>query len=584
MSVLEMTSYFYDNWLVNILLYLDEIKKLKKQWWNDNINAILNNFWNIEEVKIDLDEVKYEVVYKWKKVYLKLKSNKLEINLEDKDFEKFLEDIFKFVLYSAGIVYFTKNNEWKLDLQSNKLVYSPKVDIRWKGSGNDVLHPKKKFFKTFNEIADIKSIIKDFYDSLSEKEKNDFRNQKWAFKEIEKSWIKFWTDKKFKWIEIELENWKKVYVEKILTHFTLWEFLDSYVDYMLSNKENLKIDSKLNPFEDWQDKFEDLLKNKKKISKIDFLIWQIGQKWKMYYSGDYYFYFHSYNLIKLYWLKRILKIIDKLDDKNTNINLAFLKWYFFPPSEYFEILKFSVFLYKLLDDKNTILDFLFKDPTIIFYKNDAMKDTLLVYNKLNFLFKIFDEWNIKERENFKQLVNYINNVIKNYYWKLDNFVEFKKIWYNILNIKPFHLDLADIQNKNISLDKHKRQLLFGDFFDLYSKYLNMLWIDNNLHQISKEVGEKIGYFLAKSEKWWEDILFKLRNVKNKTQLLERLGQIMFLILREPDKQMRWTYEAIDNLLQIVKEENFEDIKAYLTIYSIEKYLRVKKATENEKTE
>jgi hypothetical protein len=31
----------------------------------------------------------------------------------------------------------------------------------------------------------------------------------------------------------------------------------------------------------------------------------------------------------------------------------------------------------------------------------------------------------------------------------------------------------------------------------------------------------------------------------------------------------------------VKDENFEDIKAYLTIYSIEKYLRVKKATENE---
>jgi hypothetical protein len=44
-----------------------------------------------------------------------------------------------------------------------------------------------------------------------------------------------------------------------------------------------------------------------------------------------------------------------------------------------------------------------------------MKDTLLIYNKLNFLFKIFDEWDIKNREDFKQLVNYINNVIKNYY-------------------------------------------------------------------------------------------------------------------------------------------------------------------------
>jgi hypothetical protein len=61
---------------------------------------------------------------------LVLKSNKLEIDLENKDLEEFLEDIFKFALYSAGIVYFTKNNEWKLDLQNNKLIYAPKVDIR----------------------------------------------------------------------------------------------------------------------------------------------------------------------------------------------------------------------------------------------------------------------------------------------------------------------------------------------------------------------------------------------------------------------------------------------------------------------
>jgi len=591
----NLTSYFYDNWLVNILLYIDEIFKEKSVRWNKNIDEILDNFQNFQIINRSLEKIEYKFNYKQKSVSLILYPSKLDIEINDTNnnlLTSFLEDIFKIVLHLTWTVYWTENKEWKLDLETKKFEYSSKIDIKWKWSWNDILHPKKKFFKSVFEINDFKDIIKDFYSSLSEKEKDQFRNKKWIFKNIEKSGIYIDEPKNFRWIKVELQykgNIRYIYVEKILIKFTRSQFIEEYLKYMFW-KEKIKVDSKVQPFEDWQNKFEDLLQNKKVISKEDFLIWQIWQKWKKFFSGNYYFYLYVPNLIKLYWLKKILNIPDTIDENTeTNITTDRIWWYIFPDEENFQLLKFIIFLYFILDEKNKIEKFLFKNPSIIIYKEGDLKETLLIFNKINLLFKLFDKWNIFKSDSFKSLINYIYNVVNNYYWKSKNIQkfeknwsknipEFRRIWYKILNLKPFANDIAELQNKNLTLKSNKRQYLKKEFFVLYSNFLEMINQYKSIHQISKEAADKIWYFLAKSEKWCEDILFKLRNVKNKSQLLWWLSQIMFLVLKEPEKQMKWTYDAISNLLENINDNNFEEVKSYLTIYSIQKYLSVKKAS------
>jgi len=574
----NLTSYFYDNWLVNILLYIDEIFNIKSQWGNKNIDEILCKFQNFQPVNRSLEKIEYKFDYSQKTVSLALYPSKLYIEIDDTLLIPFLEDIFKIVLYLTWTIYWTKNNEWKLNLETWKFEYSSKVDIKWKWSWNDILHPKKNFFVDVYKIDNFIKIIKDFFFSLSEEEKYKFRNKKWEFKDIEKSGVYINKPKNFSWIEIDLQPGKYIYVEKILTKFTLSQFTEEYLKYMFW-KEKIKVDSKVHPFEDWQNKFEDLLQNKKEISKEDFLIWQIWQKWKKFFSRDYYFYLYAPNLIKLYWLKKILNISDSVDENTgTNITKDKIWWYIFPNEENFQLLKLIIFLYFTLDEKNKREKFLFEDPSIIIYKAGDLKETLLIFNKINLLFKLFDRWDIFKSDNFKRLISYIYNVVNNYHWQSENMPEFKRIWYKILNLKPFANDIAELQNKNLTLKLNKRQYITSNFFNLYSNFLEMINQDNIIHQISKETADKIWYFLAKSEKWWEDILFKLRNVKNKSQLLEWLGQIMFLILKEPEKQMKWTYDAILNLLENINDNNFEEVKSYLTIYSIQKYLSVKKAS------
>ena len=51
----------------------------------------------------------------------------------------------------------------------------------------------------------------------------------------------------------------------------------------------------------------------------------------------------------------------------------------------------------------------------------------------------------------------------------------------------------------------------------------------NLHEISKIIGEGIGFFCAMIDD--KDILFKLRNVKNKKQLVGFFKDFKFLQLK-----------------------------------------------------
>ncbi len=560
-------SYFYDNGLVNILIYLYRIFQDKWKW---NIqSSILQKFKEISFYKKDLDLIHWWVKYDNEYIDLKLYPFKLEIEAaSEKLLQDFLKDIFKYLLLNSWIIYFTSNNEFRLNLESGNFEFVSKVNIRGGWSWNDIKHSKEKFLVPFEKILDLESYIKNFYDSLTEDQKKLFWSKSKEFKEIDKTWLKF--NKPKKWgLEIELEKWKKVYVEKILRDFTLEEFIDSYISYLV-DKDKLIFNSKVNPFEDWQDKFEDLLVNDKSISKIDLLIWQLGQKGQRYFGGNYFFYIYAPDLVRLFAIKNILNIPDIAND-NSNFNLS---WYIFPNEEYFQLLKILVFIYILLDDTSKREKFLFNNPSVLIYKSGDMKDTLLFFNKINLLFRLFDIWDIKKDSAFKELISFIYNVVRSFYWKTDNMPEFKRIGSCLLGLKPFHRSIADLQNKNLSLDKSQRKILPDSFNYLYCKFLKMIWNDTLISNACKDAWDKIGYFLAKSEKGGEDILFRLRNVKNKSQLLDWLSQVMFMLLKEPEKQMKGTYESIEELIKLLNDTSFEDLKSYLTIYTIQKYLRV----------
>lgn len=103
----------------------------------------------------------------------------------------------------------------------------------------------------------------------------------------------------------------------------------------------------------------------------------------------------------------------------------------------------------------------------------------------------------------------------------------------------------------------------------------------DLHEHGKILGDGLGLFCSDTDS--KNLLFKLRNIKNKTQLLSFFKEFEFLILKESDKAK--IPKEFNNSLEIVLSNlnGWETIRDYMAIYAIIKFKNAeyaKKTKEN----
>lgn len=548
---------FYNNGLVNLKMYLDE--------------------YSIDGLICEIDE------------------NNLKLTFTEELDEKYYNELFKGFIVNTNIVFFTENDRLYWDRDNSCFVYDKKYDVQGKSSGNDV----KNLYKYVTPMELKKSTEEIFYEYIEFAKKNNLKEAN--IKEDTKIFKK---DSKFKGDS----------QCKIPVLMTKSEAIESYIEYSAKG-DQLSLDSKIHQFEDGGFCFRDMLTNKDNyIDKWDALIYWYGVKTKRYYNSSYFIYLNSTDLLALYEIKKYLDISDDAvrvkDGKSgivknipTNVHLSSQLKLDGIDNENFYIsnsvsefqLKFFMYMlshiYHIEDNyenadkdrirkrKEKLYNNLSKISFVTYTEDGNMKSSLEEYTKtykmIMFLKKLVEKEN-SDSTLFKYFSYLITSISMSKSEQEKVNLNIKKFCEGILKFSNVRRIYYDVSFK--ILKSNKRSLGSG-LYNFENVYLQEIKEGENimsLHSKSKEIGDEIGLFAANLDD--KDLLFKLRSIKNQKQMVAYFKDLKFTVLRKQN-EAKFSNEfnrIMDEILAEIEENpaNWEIIRDYIAIYSIDKYRSV----------
>ncbi|PJI07105.1 MULTISPECIES: hypothetical protein [Clostridium] len=528
--------------------------------------------------------------------------NHLEIKcLSDKE-RNYYDEILEKFIRDNDIVFKTKNNRLYWDKDNECFMYSNRYDIRGKSSGNDV-----KYLYKYITPVDIGKSTEEIFDIYIEfADKHGIGNA-----DIKADTKIFKKGTKFK---IENKCNIPVFMSKN-------EAIDRYIKYLVKG-DIFTYDSKIHQFEDGGDCFRDMLLNKDNlIDKWDALIYWFGVKIKRYYNVNYFIYPNSNDLLTLYDVKSRLNISDDpirvIDKKGnvktipTNLRLSDQLYYDeikkndnFYISESINEFELKLFMYftsymvHLEEDNNTSEDMIDEEEKNI-YKN-LIKISFVSYTQDGDMKSSLDEY----RKTYK-MISFLKKLMKTEYSDYTMFKYLADLITSIsmsknsnekvnLNIKRFAdnlLKFFDLRktyyNVSFKILKNDRKSLGPGLYCFENMYLKEIGRGEhimNLHEISKDMGNGIGIYAFNVGKDGKNILFKLRNIKNKKQMIAYFKDLEFTILKNEalvkfSKQINDSLEKVFEAINSEKEksEDWEIIRDYIAIYAINKYRSINSA-------
>ncbi len=525
----------------------------------------------------------------------------LHISFEREENEVF-EEIYKEFLKEYNIVFFTKNDRFYWDERKSDFKIAKRMDIVGKTSGNDV---KYTYIKT--TPAKLGYSSEEFHDIfLDFVDKNNLPDN--LKKEFEKDFYKNGAFKRPESIEIPV-------------YTTLNKLIESFMEYSCSD-DYLKMDSKIHQFEDGSSRFRDFVnKPDDTINKWDALIYWFGVRIFRFYSGSFYVYLNSPDLLDLQEIKKNLAIGNdnrKIENKKgeeveilSNIDfynqlnkdgIRSSTFYISNAEIEFE-LKLMMFIFSYIyhiednyensTKKGSIFEKLFdkiKSCSFVSYREDGnLKSSLSEYTRVSRLFDLFrilrekkivlkkKDKNGGETKETLSLFAYLGSIITSVSQSsrdskkdTSNITSFCT---NFMNFNTLRKNYFETCLSSLKYDKPGINKGLFEFECEYLKFIDEEEFVLKIHDISKKIGDGIGILAVEIES--KDLLFKLRNIKNYRQFVGYFKDMNFTILKESDN-VRITSEfknALEGLLENLSnnDENWEIAKDYIAIYAITKY-------------
>ena len=547
----------------------------------------------------------------FKDLNCKLDRDGFTIKVPENQDKKYFDNIFKKFIDENEIVFKTKNDRLYWNKGDKRFMYENKYDIKGKTSPNDV-----KYLYKYITPSEIGISTEEFWDEYIK-----FAEKMGFSKSTVKSHTEFFKSG---------NSFKKENKCTIPVFMTQSETVQSYIDYCVKG-ERLKFDSKIHQFEDGGYCFKDmLLKKNKTIDKWDALVYWFGVKIKRYYNFNYFIYYNSTDLLGLQDLKTKIPIEDgkiRILDKKDNVkeiptNVDFIKQLsfdnirnknFYISSSIAEFqLKFLMYItshiyhlddeYKNLDEdeltkrKEDIFNNLKKASFVSYTQDGDMKSSLDEYCRAYKMIRFLNSLMNKEYLDttlFKYLSDLITliNLSKNAQEKINlNTERFSR---NILKFADLRKVYYDVSFKTFINNKKGLGSALYCFESIYLKEIGRGEWFMKLHEISKKIGDGIGIYassLNSVSKEGKNLLFRLRNIKNKNQMISYFKDLEFVILRNEEvskfaKQVNDNLEGLFNLLESNEGKNgdWEVIRDYIAIYAINKYKSINSAKELQKS-
>jgi len=567
-------------------------------------NGLVNVYQYLQNNKIDGLE------------YVPLRENCLIIKMDQANETEIYNKLLINFITENEIVFFTKNDRIYWDVQGNSFVIGKRFDVKGRTSGNDV-----KYLYEYVSAEEIGLTTESFMEKFKEFARAENLKDK-EIVEFEKYFIN------------EKTGGLKSDDKKIIPVLMTIEKGSIRFAKYLAEGERLFLDSKIHQFEDGGFCFRDMLNNRDLlIDRWDALVYWYGARIKRLYNMNYFIYLHSNNLKSLYELKKYLRINDNrrtVEDRKTgdskeiptNIDFAGELRKIGVENQYFYIsksqtefqLKTLIYLFSVLFNReqayegahSELLQKMFepiykavKDISFVTYTEDksSMKTNLTEYTRIYRLFQLFailiDTKSMADPRTtfFKYLTDLIVTISFAKTEKEEN-LNLKDFTENILSFRSLRKNYYEAGYDSLKNNKRFFGTNLGEFERVY---LNFIYEGSgqelSLHEKAKILGDEIGRFLADIDE--ENLLFRLRNVKNYHQMVAFFKDLKYSVLRNKDKNkaslMEFSKEFKDTLFAVFTElesdenrKNWELIRDYVAIYAVDKYRSVKYAKEKEK--
>lgn len=588
-------DFLFDNGIVNILLALEELIKE---------NVINENDFNIKFTSSYLSITGYREVLDslYKQVYIKIASK---------------------------IIHWTNNHRYYWDENNKKLVLQKKFDLAGRSSGNDIKRIALKNQKTLKElnitsedlIQQLNVLFPEssFEDKLpinkSNKEKqiltiNQLLKENFSIPDINSITI-----------DSKLQVFKSLKeLAEIEFNITIGNNIKDAHKCFICNEDIgfLEFNTNVHMF--------DASFGNQKIGKWAYLIYRAGTRIQRYFNESdkkQYFYLHSYSLINLYEIKKriqvqdskvVVKNKDGIEETKSN-NFHFFhdieldKYNFYTYGQNDRLLNLLVGIYKTqkIEAKKASnsgdldLDIFENSSIASFSDNGIVKDALSFYNKLSTLFRLFEHLEQKTRttrksenlplfdllfkkgslfNNLSLIQLFANGATTN---KDDKDKILLQSWVDkFLNFQPLHDIYLILQFNLLTMSNDGKTPLLPDELSSFEEAYIQLTIGSNspealIHSLAHKVGREMGRFLGFTKN--KDLLFTLRAVNNRDQLVQFIRDFRFKYLKESKSEDNNDFnfakdfnENLDLLLNIIaNNKKIEMIRDYLALYCISGY-------------
>lgn len=563
---------------------------------------------------------------------LQLLDTQLIIKGDKETLDKLFVQLYKD--FASKIIYRTKNYRYYWDAKNHKLIRDKKFDVRGRSSGNDIKRLTE--YKTLKELGITKEHLLNEIHKLfplppNGSSKKDLEEQNSNTKKLLKDNFAI---KKLNRINGNTklnvyQTDRELYCKELrLTRKNEPEIPKKQCFICNSDGAYLKFDSSVYMFNDAEVYFSDkLIKDNPKIGKWAYFIYRLGARIGRYYSetaiGNYY-YLHSYSLRNLYDIKDNINIRDervKIKDYKTKEEMEGTSNFYFIEDKDAPFRDFNFYTYgkkdKLLKlllgiyleytfQKERVLDDyafdIFKGGSIVSFSEKTIKNSLGVYSDLDRLFRFFhtlQNIHISTKKIEKQsLLSFLAQkkgeqgvrslltlCAKGATINKDDKekILFQSLASAILDFKKLHKYYFQVQfNLLILKMKNKSQAVLPDslkeFEDVYVKFVEGDDSpDRLINKLCYLVGREIGRFLGHNEN--KDLIFNLRAVNNKEQLISFLRDFRFRYLKEQDDNGMKNFnfhrdfnQGFDSLLNIIaNDKSILMIRDYLALYVISGY-------------
>ena len=235
-----------------------------------------------------------------------------------------------------------------------------------------------------------------------------------------------------------------------------------------------------------------------------------------------------------------------------------------------------------------LMDELIGNNLISFDVNRDGVDNVIVYNKLAYIFALFQKLegiDTSNKEPFIYKLIYYHDEYKN---KKSRYLIREEFCKDVLNKMYVYHTIFIMSFYNLSnLDKDEKMrfntLNIKQLSDFFIKYLEVIKMEGNykkFHEICKFIGLNIGEFASDKDK--KDLLYKIREVNNQERLVEFFREFIYdaekedagyVLHKKIEESGKKYMDLIDELLGLVNSNrDVTFIRDIIGIYSVQNFL------------